>query len=178
MNKYNFEEYYPVIITAIKKRKNKWFKKISWISFEDIEMMIVHHLYKKWHLYNGNYPLINWINRVITNQFNNILRDHTKNAPLNNNIETKFSLHKNEEIDFPVTIRALTDYLAQQKNVLFQHIFELYFVNNKSEVETIHIINGRLKIKLTKKRFRETKIELHQTLKRLILDKNIDIFTG
>ena len=37
------------------------------------------HIFKKWHLYNPSQPLAPWLNRIITNQIKNIIRNNYGN---------------------------------------------------------------------------------------------------
>ena len=79
--KKNFEDMYEIINQVIKKRRNKWkLKAITWIDFEDIEQVIKLHIYKKWHLYDFSKPLAPWINRIISNQIKNLIRNNYSNS--------------------------------------------------------------------------------------------------
>ncbi len=78
--KVKFEDRYEIIDTQIAKRKGKWFlKAISWISWEDVGQIIRSHIYNKWHLWDQKRPLEPWLNRIISNQIKNILRNHYGN---------------------------------------------------------------------------------------------------
>lgn len=75
--KKNFEEMYEIIDQVIKKRKNKWkLKAITWFDFEDIEQIIKIHIHKKWHLWDQSRPIEPWVNRIVTNQIRNIIRNN------------------------------------------------------------------------------------------------------
>jgi len=76
-NKKKFEDMYVVVDEVIKKRKNKWkLKAINWFDFEDIEQIIKLHVYKKWELWDQSRPIEPWINRIVTNQIRNIIRNN------------------------------------------------------------------------------------------------------
>jgi hypothetical protein len=76
-NKKKFEEMYETIDKVIKKRRNKWkLKAITWFDFEDIEQIIKLHIYRKWHLWDQSRPIEPWINRIVTNQIKNIIRNN------------------------------------------------------------------------------------------------------
>ena len=67
-------------IKKLKKEKNKWFlDSIPWISFEDVEQIIRVHIYQKWDHWDQKRDLKPWINKIITNQFKNILRNYYLN---------------------------------------------------------------------------------------------------
>lgn len=75
-----FEDKISEIDIEILKRKNKWnLTAISWIDFNDVSQIIRFHIFKKWHLYNSNKPLAPWVNRIISNQIKNLIRNHYSN---------------------------------------------------------------------------------------------------
>ena len=64
----------------IGKRRNKWFlDSLAWFSFDDVEQIIRAHIFKKWHQWDQRRPLKPWINKIITNQMKNILRNNYSN---------------------------------------------------------------------------------------------------
>ncbi len=78
--KIKYEDRIEDINAEIKKRKNKWFlDSIPWISFEDVEQIIRVHIYQKWDQWDQKRDLKPWINKIITNQFKNILRNYYLN---------------------------------------------------------------------------------------------------
>ena len=78
--KVKFEDKYDIIEAQVEKRKGKWFlKAISWISWEDVSQIIKTHVYNKWHLWDQKRPLEPWLNRIISNQIKNILRNYYSN---------------------------------------------------------------------------------------------------
>jgi len=77
---YSFEEQYETINKEVKKRRNKWFlDSLAWFDFEDVEQIIKAHIYKKWDQWDQSRPLGPWINKIITNQMKNILRNNYSN---------------------------------------------------------------------------------------------------
>ena len=75
--KKKFEDMYDIIDQVIKKRKNKWkLKAITWFDFEDIEQIIKVHIHKKWHLWDQSRAIEPWVNRIVTNQIRNIIRNN------------------------------------------------------------------------------------------------------
>lgn len=71
-----FEKYIQEIDAEILKRRNKWnLQSISWMDFNDVSQILRIHIYKKWHLYNSSKPLAPWINRIISNQIKNLIRN-------------------------------------------------------------------------------------------------------
>lgn len=76
MDKPNFEEVYDIIRETVYKRKHKWVYQLSWLDYDDVASIIMMHLHKKWHLYNPKQPLLNWVNRISTNQIINLARNH------------------------------------------------------------------------------------------------------
>ena len=78
--KIRYEDQIDVINQEIRKRKNKWFlDSMPWIAFEDVEQIIRVHIYQKWNQWDQKRDLKPWINKIITNQFKNILRNYYLN---------------------------------------------------------------------------------------------------
>lgn len=79
-NKQKFENNLDLINTEILKRKSKWtLSALNWIDFEDVAQIIRFHIYKKWALYDSSKPILPWINRIISNQIKNIIRNNYGN---------------------------------------------------------------------------------------------------
>jgi DNA-directed RNA polymerase specialized sigma24 family protein len=79
-NKERFEKSIHLINSEINKRKNKWtLSALNWIDFEDVSQIIRFHLYKKWELYDPKKPMLPWINRIISNQIKNLIRNNYGN---------------------------------------------------------------------------------------------------
>lgn len=75
--KLTFEECYDLINKEIKKRSNKWsLTSLNWIDYDDVSQIIRIHIYEKWHLYDTQKPLVPWLNRIISNQIKNLIRNN------------------------------------------------------------------------------------------------------
>ena len=78
--KATFEDCIEQIDLEIKKRKSKWnLKALSWMDFYDVSQILRIHIFKKWHLYDPKKPLNPWINRIISNQIKNLIRNNYGN---------------------------------------------------------------------------------------------------
>ena len=59
------------------KRRGAWFlHSLSWMDYDDVCQIIRAHINKKWDLWDQKRPLAPWINKIITNQIKNILRNN------------------------------------------------------------------------------------------------------
>src|SRR3954463_12198071 len=75
-----FEDCIEQINQEINKRKNKWnLTVLAWLDYEDVSQILRIHIYKKWHLYDPARPLGPWINRVISSQIKNLIRNNYGN---------------------------------------------------------------------------------------------------
>jgi len=75
-----FEDVIDQVDNEILKRKNKWNLTIlSWMDFDDVAQIIRVHVYKKWGLYDPTKPLGPWLNRIISNQIKNLIRNNYGN---------------------------------------------------------------------------------------------------
>ncbi len=71
-----FQDKIEEINEELNKRRPKWtLKAIPSIDFDDISQLIRMHVYKKWKKWDQSRPLKPWLNRTITNQIINILRN-------------------------------------------------------------------------------------------------------
>jgi len=78
--KIKYEDCVEIIDLEIAKRKNKWNLKIlNWMDFDDVSQILRFHVFKKWHLYDQTKPLQPWLNRIISNQIKNLIRNHYGN---------------------------------------------------------------------------------------------------
>ncbi len=76
----SFEESIDQINTEIIKRRPKWnLTVLAWMDFEDVAQILRIHIYKKWELYDSAKPLGPWINRIISNQIKNLIRNNYGN---------------------------------------------------------------------------------------------------
>ena len=46
------------------------------MDFDDVSQILRIHIYKKWHLYDPEKPLAPWLNRIISNQIKNLIRNN------------------------------------------------------------------------------------------------------
>lgn len=77
---FTYEDKKDIIDQELDKRRGKWFlNSLSWIDFDDVKQIIRVHLHKKWHLWDQSRPLAPWLNRIISNQLKNILRNYYGN---------------------------------------------------------------------------------------------------
>ena len=75
-----FEEHINEIDAEISKRRGKWnLTAISWMDFDDVSQILRIHIHKKWHLYDPKKPLAPWLNRLISNQIKNLIRNNYGN---------------------------------------------------------------------------------------------------
>jgi len=75
-----FENYIKEIDEEIRKRKGKWtLTSIAWMDYEDISQILKIHIFKKWHLFDQSKPLLPWLNRIISNQLKNLVRNNYSN---------------------------------------------------------------------------------------------------
>jgi RNA polymerase sigma factor (sigma-70 family) len=76
----SFEDSIDQINTEIIKRRPKWnLTVLAWMDFEDVSQILRIHIYKKWDLYDPDKPLGPWINRIISNQIKNLIRNNYGN---------------------------------------------------------------------------------------------------
>lgn len=78
--KQKYEDHQEIIEEELNKRRGKWFlTSLAWIDFDDVKQIIRLHLHKKWGLWDQSRPLKPWLNRIISNQLKNILRNYYSN---------------------------------------------------------------------------------------------------
>jgi RNA polymerase sigma factor (sigma-70 family) len=78
--KLKFENFIDEINAEISKRRNKWnLTALTWMDFDDVSQILRIHIYKKWHLYDPEKPLSPWLNRIISNQIKNLIRNNYGN---------------------------------------------------------------------------------------------------
>jgi DNA-directed RNA polymerase specialized sigma24 family protein len=72
-----FEESIDLVNIEIAKRKNKWRVYCApEIDFDDISQILRIHIFNKWAQWDQSRPLANWLNRIISNQMANLIRDN------------------------------------------------------------------------------------------------------
>ena len=78
--KIKYEDKISVIDKELRKRRHKWhLNAVAWFDFEDVEQIIRFHIFKKWDQWDQKRQLEPWINKIISNQLKNILRNHYSN---------------------------------------------------------------------------------------------------
>ena len=78
--KIRYEDRVSVIDQELQKRRHKWhLNAVAWFDFEDVEQIIRFHIFKKWDQWDQKRPLEPWVNRIISNQLKNILRNNYSN---------------------------------------------------------------------------------------------------
>lgn len=77
---YSFEDKIKEIEVALERKRSKWdLDAVAYIDYDDIKQTIMTHIYKKWHLWDQSKAVEPWLNRVVSNQFKNLLRNHYGN---------------------------------------------------------------------------------------------------
>jgi len=80
VKKPTFENKFNEINTEIYKRKHKWsLTSLAWMDFDDVAQILRIHIYKKWNMYDPKQPLAPWINRIVSNQIKNLIRNNYGN---------------------------------------------------------------------------------------------------
>lgn len=75
-----YEDFSDVIDSELAKRRNNWFlNSVSWIDFDDVSQIIRAHIHRKWSQWDQSRPIKPWLNKIISNQFKNILRNNYSN---------------------------------------------------------------------------------------------------
>ena len=75
-----YEDKADVIDNEIRKRYYKWhLHAIAWFDFDDVAQIIRAHIFKKWSQWDQARPLEPWVNKIISNQLKNILRNNYSN---------------------------------------------------------------------------------------------------
>lgn len=78
--KLKYEDCVNLIDLEIAKRRGKWnLKIINWMDFDDVSQILRFHIFKKWSLYDQSQPLQPWLNRIISNQIKNLIRNNYGN---------------------------------------------------------------------------------------------------
>jgi len=75
-----YEERSEIIDVELAKRRGKWFlHSVAWMDFDDVCQIIRAHIHKKWDQWDQSRALEPWLNRIISNQLKNILRNNYGN---------------------------------------------------------------------------------------------------
>jgi len=80
MKSFTYEDKAAEIDAEVAKRRGRWkLSAIAYMDFDDVAQIVKLHIYKKWNQWDQRRPLKMWLNRVITNQMINLVRNHYKN---------------------------------------------------------------------------------------------------
>jgi DNA-directed RNA polymerase specialized sigma24 family protein len=75
-----YEDCFSQIDEELVKRRGTWFlHSLTWMDYDDVCQIIRSHIHKKWDLWDQERALAPWINKIITNQIKNILRNNYSN---------------------------------------------------------------------------------------------------
>jgi len=75
-----FESFLPCINVEIEKRRSRWLlNSITWMDFDDVSQILKMHIFQKWSQYDATKPIEPWLNRIISNQIKNIVRNNYSN---------------------------------------------------------------------------------------------------
>lgn len=75
-----FEDCIDLIDESLRKRRSKWtLNSIAWMDYDDVSQIIRVHIHKKWSQYDQDKPLEPWINKIITHQMKNLVRNNYSN---------------------------------------------------------------------------------------------------
>lgn len=75
--KTTYEENSEIIDQELQRRRGKWrLTSLAWMDYEDVCQIIRFHIFKKWHQWDPKRALVPWVNKIISNQLKNILRNH------------------------------------------------------------------------------------------------------
>jgi hypothetical protein len=193
--KKKFEDMYDTIDQVIKKRKNKWkLKAITWFDFEDIEQIIKVHIYKKWHLWDQTRAIEPWVNRIVTNQIRNIIRNNYTSfarpclsCPFNQNKEGDsgaemscgFTTSGKQCNECPLFAKwekvKKSAYDVNDKHFL---IYKMFFIDNLTDDQVARILKFKTSEKGRKAGYKQIKnLKKMLYIKAQILLKENDIFS-
>ena len=75
-----YEDHIETIEYLLERQRRKWMlKAVAWMDYDDVKQIIRLHIYKKWYQYDPKKPIGPWVNRIISNQIYNLLRNNYKN---------------------------------------------------------------------------------------------------
>lgn len=75
-NPTTFELALPIVNAELSKRKYKWhLTAVAHFDYDDVSQIIRTHVYNKWDQYDSARPFRPWVNKIISSQIKNILRN-------------------------------------------------------------------------------------------------------
>ena len=76
-NRPSYDSCFKIINEELNKRKSKWrLNAIAWMDFDDVCQKIRLHIFNKWEQWDPSRPLRPWLNRIISNQMTNLIRNN------------------------------------------------------------------------------------------------------
>lgn len=74
---FSFEDKIDEINREIVKRRSKWqLSSIAYMDYEDVAQKLRLHIFNQWSKWDQSRPLVNWLNKTITNQMINEVRNN------------------------------------------------------------------------------------------------------
>lgn len=221
LDKPSFEDSYQKIEWEIEKRRPTWTYNYAWMDYDDVKMMILDHINKKWYLYDNKFPLLNWVNRIISNQIKNLIRNlyghfappcascihyfHDGSCGLYGKPSKKCDLysewslkkrekfnirmavtaenHKKEiseihsqEIDFIKSFDSIIVIAKRELNPVELKVFNFLYVDHKSDLEVMRILNYKPVVIDNKKYCKQLDIIKRRIIEKIKKNRNeIDI---
>jgi hypothetical protein len=139
-----FEESFDFINQEIRKRRRKWsLTSLNWMDYDDVSQIIRAHIYEKWPLYDAEKPLGPWLNRIISNQIKNLIRNHYGNfarpclkceAATN---ESSCKIYKDQCADCPLYAK-----WEKTKKAAYSVKIPLALEDHSFEIDSIEFNNG------------------------------------
>ena len=158
------------------KRRPRWFlNSITWFDFEDVCQIIRAHIHSKWHQWDQSRPLEPWVNRIISNQMKNILRNHYSNfvrpclnCPFNQITQDVFNIDN-------ATLR-LHEAMKQTLPPKQYEVYHMLFVEHQEEEDVAKALGYKSNEKGRKAGYKQIK-NLRKKFKNhaIILIKKLDI---
>jgi RNA polymerase sigma factor (sigma-70 family) len=76
----SFEDNLNEINEHIAKRRPKWnLTSLAWMDYDDVSQILRIHIFKKWEKYDPEQPLGPWINKIVSHQIKNLIRNNFSN---------------------------------------------------------------------------------------------------
>ena len=148
--KLSFEKNISIIDEELRKRRPKWnLHSITWMDYEDVCQIIRIHIYQKWDQYDETKPIQPWLNKIISNQIKNIIRNNYSNytKPCSKCAaclgEDECSLYENHHTTCPL----LNKWLKKRKSA-FDVKIPLPIENHSFEIHSIADHQSNLSEKL------------------------------
>jgi len=75
-----FEDNLHIINLQLYKRRDQWkLTSLAWMDYDDVSQIIRIHIYNKWPQYDPSKPLAPWVNKIISHQIKNLVRNNFSN---------------------------------------------------------------------------------------------------